>query len=112
MVVFAFANAERPKERGKEVPAKPRPLHLTTSLFIRSIPPEVSKEEITAVRGHTHTHTQRMLSLCCLCMFRSYCTHFFMWYVQSVKCAQAAPLTWLFFSVKSQVPRLPAGGTV
>lgn len=45
--------AERRKERGKdreeEVPAKPRPLHLTTSLFIRSIPPEVSKDEITAL---------------------------------------------------------------
>lgn len=40
---------ERGKERGKEVPAKPRPLHLTTSLFIRSIPPEVSKDEITAL---------------------------------------------------------------
>ncbi|XP_076019307.1 serrate RNA effector molecule homolog [Genypterus blacodes] len=45
---------ERRKERGKErekevVPPKPRPLHLTTSLFIRSIPPEVSKEEITAL---------------------------------------------------------------
>uniref|UniRef100_A0A3B5B4S5 Serrate RNA effector molecule homolog n=1 Tax=Stegastes partitus TaxID=144197 RepID=A0A3B5B4S5_9TELE len=38
---------ERGKEREKEAPAKPRPLHLTTSLFIRSIPPEVSKEEIT-----------------------------------------------------------------
>ncbi|KAM8897544.1 serrate RNA effector molecule homolog [Spinachia spinachia] len=43
---------ERAKERVKEreeAPAKPRPLHLTTSLFIRSIPPEVSKEEITAL---------------------------------------------------------------
>ncbi|XP_070849504.1 serrate RNA effector molecule homolog [Chaetodon trifascialis] len=40
---------ERGKDREKEVPAKPRPLHLTTSLFIRSIPPEVSKEEITAL---------------------------------------------------------------
>ncbi|KAM9836357.1 serrate RNA effector molecule homolog A-like [Aulostomus maculatus] len=40
---------ERGKEREKESPAKPRPLHLTTSLFIRSIPPEVSKEEITAL---------------------------------------------------------------
>ncbi|XP_051800642.1 serrate RNA effector molecule homolog [Acanthochromis polyacanthus] len=42
---------ERGKEREKEAPAKPRPLHLhlTTSLFIRSIPPEVSKEEITAL---------------------------------------------------------------
>ncbi|CAJ1048396.1 serrate RNA effector molecule homolog [Xyrichtys novacula] len=40
---------ERGKAREKEVPAKPRPLHLTTSLFIRSIPPEVSKEEITAL---------------------------------------------------------------
>ncbi|KAK5848046.1 hypothetical protein PBY51_005700 [Eleginops maclovinus] len=35
------------KEREKEMPAKPRPLHLTTSLFIRSIPPEFSKEDIT-----------------------------------------------------------------
>ncbi|XP_055012390.1 serrate RNA effector molecule homolog [Boleophthalmus pectinirostris] len=37
------------KERSKkeEGPAKPRPLHLTTSLFIRTIPPEVSKEELT-----------------------------------------------------------------
>ncbi|XP_074555090.1 serrate RNA effector molecule homolog isoform X2 [Halichoeres trimaculatus] len=40
---------ERGKAREKEAPAKPRPLHLTTSLFIRSIPPEVSKEEITAL---------------------------------------------------------------
>ncbi|XP_040887557.1 serrate RNA effector molecule homolog isoform X2 [Toxotes jaculatrix] len=40
---------ERGKDREKEAPAKPRPLHLTTSLFIRSIPPEVSKEEITAL---------------------------------------------------------------
>ncbi|KAG7233197.1 hypothetical protein INR49_007357, partial [Caranx melampygus] len=40
---------ERGKEREKEAPVKPRPLHLTTSLFIRSIPPEVSKEEITAL---------------------------------------------------------------
>ncbi|XP_041842081.1 serrate RNA effector molecule homolog B-like isoform X2 [Melanotaenia boesemani] len=40
---------ERGKEREKEAPPKPRPLHLTTSLFIRSIPPEVSKEEITAL---------------------------------------------------------------
>ncbi|KAF3855512.1 hypothetical protein F7725_016235, partial [Dissostichus mawsoni] len=37
------------KEREKEAPAKPRPLHLTTSLFIRSIPPEFSKEDITNV---------------------------------------------------------------
>ncbi|XP_026177942.1 serrate RNA effector molecule homolog [Mastacembelus armatus] len=40
---------ERGKEREKEAPPKPRPLHLTTSLFIRGIPPEVSKEEITAL---------------------------------------------------------------
>ncbi|XP_041821514.1 serrate RNA effector molecule homolog [Chelmon rostratus] len=40
---------ERGKDREKEAPAKPRPLHLTTSLFIRSIPPEVSKDEITAL---------------------------------------------------------------
>ncbi|KAM6908894.1 serrate RNA effector molecule homolog [Xenentodon cancila] len=44
---------EHRKERGKEAeeaaPLKPRPLHLTTSLFIRSIPPEVSKEEISAL---------------------------------------------------------------
>ncbi|KAK5618384.1 hypothetical protein CRENBAI_019214 [Crenichthys baileyi] len=40
---------ERGKEREKEAPPKPRPLHLTTSLFIRSIPPEVSNEEITAL---------------------------------------------------------------
>ncbi|KAM7376790.1 hypothetical protein PAMA_013529 [Pampus argenteus] len=40
---------ERGKDREKESPAKPRPLHLTTSLFIRSIPPEVSKEEITTL---------------------------------------------------------------
>ncbi|XP_068611952.1 serrate RNA effector molecule homolog [Brachionichthys hirsutus] len=39
---------EHRKER-KEVPLKPRPLHLTTSLFVRSIPPEVSKEEISAL---------------------------------------------------------------
>ncbi|CAF90329.1 unnamed protein product [Tetraodon nigroviridis] len=46
---------ERRKERGKvrekPAPVKPRPLHLTTSLFIRSIPPEVSKDEITALCG-------------------------------------------------------------
>ncbi|XP_072232227.1 serrate RNA effector molecule homolog isoform X2 [Leuresthes tenuis] len=40
---------ERGKEREEEAPPRPRPLHLTTSLFIRSIPPEVSKEEITAL---------------------------------------------------------------
>lgn len=42
-------DSERRKERVKKEagPAKPRPLHLTTSLFIRSIPPEVSKEELT-----------------------------------------------------------------
>ncbi|XP_037533378.1 serrate RNA effector molecule homolog [Nematolebias whitei] len=40
---------ERGKEREAEAPPRPRPLHLTTSLFIRSIPPEVSKEEITAL---------------------------------------------------------------
>ncbi|KAM4537266.1 serrate RNA effector molecule homolog [Odontesthes bonariensis] len=40
---------ERAKEREEEAPPRPRPLHLTTSLFIRSIPPEVSKEEITAL---------------------------------------------------------------
>nr|XP_057921686.1 serrate RNA effector molecule homolog isoform X2 [Doryrhamphus excisus] len=33
----------------QELPARPRPLHLTTSLFIRSIPPDVCKEEITAL---------------------------------------------------------------
>ncbi|KAM4565407.1 serrate RNA effector molecule homolog [Fundulus diaphanus] len=43
------AEDERRKEREKEAPPKPRPLHLTTSLFIRSIPPEVSKEDITAL---------------------------------------------------------------
>lgn len=49
---FVF-ESERRTERAKETeaPPKPRPLHLTTSLFIRSIPPEVSKEEITAVRA-------------------------------------------------------------
>uniref|UniRef100_A0A1A8IT41 Serrate RNA effector molecule homolog (Arabidopsis) n=4 Tax=Nothobranchius TaxID=28779 RepID=A0A1A8IT41_NOTKU len=40
---------EHRTERDKEAPPRPRPLHLTTSLFIRSIPPEVSKEEITAL---------------------------------------------------------------
>ncbi|XP_077445732.1 serrate RNA effector molecule homolog isoform X2 [Stigmatopora argus] len=29
--------------------ARPRPLHLTTSLFIRSVPPDASKEEIAAL---------------------------------------------------------------
>ena len=55
---------ERGKEREKEAPAKPRPLHLTTSLFIRSIPPEVSKEEITAVRAHTHLNTHLYTHTC------------------------------------------------
>lgn len=42
---------ERRKERDrvKEAPSKPRPLHLTTSLFIRGIPPEVSREEISTL---------------------------------------------------------------
>ncbi|TWW63256.1 serrate RNA effector molecule homolog [Takifugu flavidus] len=40
---------ERGKDREKLAPVKPRPLHLTTSLFIRSLPPEVSKDEITAL---------------------------------------------------------------
>uniref|UniRef100_A0A3B4T9B9 Serrate, RNA effector molecule n=1 Tax=Seriola dumerili TaxID=41447 RepID=A0A3B4T9B9_SERDU len=73
---------KRGKEREKEAPAKPRPLHLTTSLFIRSIPPEVSKEEITAVREHTHTHTHTGTNLTDVCV------------------------------VVSQVPGLPAGGAV
>lgn len=57
--VFCWFVSERRKERGKErekeAPPKPRPLHLTTSLFIRSIPPEVSKDEITAVRKRAFT---------------------------------------------------------
>ncbi|MEQ2189585.1 hypothetical protein GOODEAATRI_026745 [Goodea atripinnis] len=56
--VFLFLSErrkERGKEREKEAPPKPRPLHLTTSLFIRSIPPEVSKEEVTAVRTRSPT---------------------------------------------------------
>ncbi|RVE60941.1 hypothetical protein OJAV_G00185890 [Oryzias javanicus] len=40
---------DRERRKETEAPPKPRPLHLTTSLFIRSIPPEVSKEEITAL---------------------------------------------------------------
>lgn len=56
--LFLERRKERGKEREKEAPPKPRPLHLTTSLFIRSIPPEVSKEEITAV-----SETTRMLPL-------------------------------------------------
>ncbi|XP_038132776.1 serrate RNA effector molecule homolog isoform X1 [Cyprinodon tularosa] len=40
---------EGDEERQKEAPPKPRPLHLTTSLFIRSLPPDVSKDEITAL---------------------------------------------------------------
>ncbi|XP_010866589.1 serrate RNA effector molecule homolog isoform X1 [Esox lucius] len=41
---------ERQKERGREqAPPRPRPLHLTTSLFMRSLAPSISKEEITAL---------------------------------------------------------------
>ncbi|XP_027866366.1 serrate RNA effector molecule homolog [Xiphophorus couchianus] len=39
---------ERHQER-EEAPPTPRPLHLTTSLFIRSIAPEVAKDEVTAL---------------------------------------------------------------
>uniref|UniRef100_A0A3B5M269 SERRATE/Ars2 C-terminal domain-containing protein n=1 Tax=Xiphophorus couchianus TaxID=32473 RepID=A0A3B5M269_9TELE len=38
--------SERHQER-EEAPPTPRPLHLTTSLFIRSIAPEVAKDEVT-----------------------------------------------------------------
>lgn len=82
---------ERGKDREKDVPAKPRPLHLTTSLFIRSIPPEVSKEEITAVRDNTHT-----------LIFQTQIN------------TLIPELTRLMYScaAMSQVPRLPTGGTV
>ncbi|XP_019729670.1 serrate RNA effector molecule homolog isoform X2 [Hippocampus comes] len=36
-------------EKEPALPAVPRPLHLTTSLFIRSVPPDASKEEIAAM---------------------------------------------------------------
>lgn len=44
--------SERRQER-EEAPPRPRPLHLTTSLFIRSIAPEVAKDEVIAVRTGT-----------------------------------------------------------
>ncbi|KAJ8008647.1 hypothetical protein DPEC_G00107040 [Dallia pectoralis] len=41
---------DRQKERGREqAPPRPRALHLTTSLFMRSLTPSISKEEITAL---------------------------------------------------------------
>ncbi|CAL8377245.1 unnamed protein product [Boreogadus saida] len=40
---------ERQKEREKAGPPKPRPLHLTTSLFMRSIAPDVCREELGAL---------------------------------------------------------------
>ncbi|KAG7257174.1 hypothetical protein CRUP_004548, partial [Coryphaenoides rupestris] len=42
---------ERQKEREKEGPPKPRPLHLTTSLFMRSIAPDICREELAALCG-------------------------------------------------------------
>uniref|UniRef100_A0A8C5QR21 Serrate, RNA effector molecule n=1 Tax=Leptobrachium leishanense TaxID=445787 RepID=A0A8C5QR21_9ANUR len=42
--------AEKPKEKPKEDPVKPRPLHKTLSLFMRSITPNISKAEITSLR--------------------------------------------------------------
>uniref|UniRef100_A0A8C5QQ00 Serrate, RNA effector molecule n=1 Tax=Leptobrachium leishanense TaxID=445787 RepID=A0A8C5QQ00_9ANUR len=41
--------AEKPKEKPKEDPVKPRPLHKTLSLFMRSITPNISKAEITSL---------------------------------------------------------------
>ncbi|XP_061619029.1 serrate RNA effector molecule homolog isoform X1 [Phyllopteryx taeniolatus] len=37
------------EEKAPASPVRPRPLHLTTSLFIRSVPPDASKEEIAAL---------------------------------------------------------------
>ncbi|XP_061816440.1 serrate RNA effector molecule homolog B-like isoform X1 [Nerophis lumbriciformis] len=45
----SHSDGEKEDDEEQELPARPRPLHLTTSLFIRSIPPDVSKEEITAL---------------------------------------------------------------
>ncbi|KAM8973119.1 serrate RNA effector molecule homolog isoform 1-T1 [Pelodytes ibericus] len=41
--------AEKPKEKAKEDAVKPRPLHKTLSLFMRSIAPNISKAEITSL---------------------------------------------------------------
>ena len=40
---------ERQREDKKELPSRPRPLHRTCSLFMRSIAPNISKAEIIAV---------------------------------------------------------------
>ncbi|OCT90916.1 hypothetical protein XELAEV_18019533mg [Xenopus laevis] len=40
---------EKPKEKPKEDTVKPRPLHKTCSIFMRNIPPNISKAEITAL---------------------------------------------------------------
>uniref|UniRef100_A0A6I8R3X4 Serrate, RNA effector molecule n=1 Tax=Xenopus tropicalis TaxID=8364 RepID=A0A6I8R3X4_XENTR len=40
---------EKQKEKQKEDPVKPRPLHKTCSIFMRNIPPNISKAEITAL---------------------------------------------------------------
>ena len=51
---------ERQKEREEAGPPKPRPLHLTTSLFMRSIAPDVCREELGAVRA---THPSAVLHI-------------------------------------------------
>ncbi|OCT59605.1 serrate RNA effector molecule homolog A isoform X1 [Xenopus laevis] len=40
---------EKQKEKQKEDTVKPRPLHKTCSIFMRNIPPNISKAEITAL---------------------------------------------------------------
>ncbi|XP_053321036.1 serrate RNA effector molecule homolog [Spea bombifrons] len=42
-------DGEKPKEKQKEEVVKPRPLHKTLSLFMRSIAPNISKAEIASV---------------------------------------------------------------
>nr|XP_061810491.1 serrate RNA effector molecule homolog [Nerophis lumbriciformis] len=45
----ASDSSQSDSEKEPPSPARPRPLHLTTSLFIRSVPPDASKEEIAAL---------------------------------------------------------------
>ncbi|KAG8430694.1 hypothetical protein GDO86_020125 [Hymenochirus boettgeri] len=40
---------EKPKEKPKEETVKPRPLHKTCSIFMRNVPPSISKAEITSL---------------------------------------------------------------
>lgn len=48
------AEKEDEEEKKEDQPPKPRPLHKTCSLFMRSIAPTISKAEIVAVSINAH----------------------------------------------------------